>query len=113
MAVMTTSLTEFSDRENARTYTYTGHSVQLPKLVLHKRRVPQSAGDLATQQVSVVNGVSNSSAVALEKKAAIEANIRYPSDAAAADLAALLATFRDIVRSDEFGVAFTTQNYLK
>jgi hypothetical protein len=44
MAAMSTALTEFSDKENSRTFFYTGHTVTKPKLVLQRRSASWERG---------------------------------------------------------------------
>jgi hypothetical protein len=112
MAAMSTTLTEFSDRENARTYLYPGHTVALPRLVIQKRKVPVATTDLASNMLSVVFGCEDAAGSVLERKGAIEVTNRYPANCAAADLAAALVVFRDIVNSDEFATMITSQAYV-
>jgi hypothetical protein len=113
MAAMTTAITEFSDRENVRTWTYTGHAIQTPRLIIQKRRVPTSATGKYENTFSVVAGTVDGSSVPLSTRLAFDLNVRGPADGASADVSATLAVFRDLVNSDEFAAAVATQNYLK
>lgn len=113
MAAMSTALTEFSDKENSRTYLYTGHSVNKPKLVLQKRRVPSAGQVIAEDVISVLSGTEDASGEYLEPRVLFSATIRRPKDGIAADVTAALAIFRDIVAGDEFGLTVTDQRYLK
>lgn len=113
MAAMSTSLVEFSDRENVRTWTYTGHSVSSPRLLIQKRRVPSAADGKFETTFSVVNGIADEGGVPLTSRLAFDLVVRGPANGAAATVTAALAVFRDMVNSDEFAGAVSTQNYLK
>lgn len=113
MATMSTVLTEFSDRENVRTYIFTGHTVQTPRLVIQKRKIPINGSASAESTLSVVYGTKDASGLPLDSKVAFGANVRYPANGVAADVAAALAVFRDLVNSDEFASLVNSQKYLK
>jgi hypothetical protein len=113
MAAMTTALTEFSDNGNSRTYTYTGHTALSPKLVLQKRRVPSGAQTVIEDTITVLNATEDSDGNVLPQKVSFSATVRRPLNGDAADVTATLATFRDIIASDEFGVTVSTQNWLE
>lgn len=113
MAAMTTALTVFSDKENARTYTYTGHSVQKPKKVLQRRKEPGVNQEIIEDQVTVYNGAEDSSGGYLDPRITFTVTIRRSKNAIAADVSAALATFRDIVAGDEFTAVTTGSAYLK
>jgi hypothetical protein len=61
----------------------------------------------------VIYGTLDPDGVPLAQKVSFEAVIRYPVKGESADITSALATFRDIVAGDEFGVTTTTQRYLK
>lgn len=113
MAAMTTALTEFADNGNSRTYTYTGHSVSDPKLVLQKRRVPSGNQTVAEVEVSVLSGTEDAAGDQLSQRVMFSAKVRYPIAGIAADVTAALAIFRDVVAGDEFANSVTTQEWLK
>lgn len=108
MAAMTTVLTVFSQG----TYTTSGHTVQKPKLVLQKRRVPTGNQVVAEDVITVLHGAEDSNGVILDSKVAFSASVRRHKDAIAADVAAALVIFRDIVAGDEFGNTVDTQEPL-
>lgn len=112
MAAMTTALTEFSDSGNSRTYTQAAHTVQEPKLVIQKRRVPSGNQTVAESTFSVVNATTDVDGAVLSEKVMFSAVCRTPIAGDAADVTAALATFRDIVAGDEFGNMVTTQEWL-
>lgn len=112
MAAMTTALTEFSDKENQRTYTYTGHTVQDPRLVLQRRKVPVGSQVVAEDVVTVLSGTEDADGAILPQRVTFSATIRRPINGAAADVTSALAIFRDIVAGDEFTSVVTGQNYL-
>lgn len=113
MAAMTTALTVFSDKENARTYFYTGHSVTKPKIVLQKRRVPSANQEIVEDVVTVLNGTADAAGTLLDSRVSFSVTVRRPKDGVAADVTSALATFRDIVAGDEFGLTVGDQRYLK
>lgn len=112
MAAMTTALTLFASSGNSVTYTYAGHTVSKPKLVLQKRRVPSGAQVVLEDSIQVLNGTEDASGDILEQKISFTATVRRHKDAIAADITAALATFRDIVAGDEFGNTVNTQERL-
>lgn len=112
MAAMSTVLTEFSDKENVRTYIFTGHTVQTPRLVIQKRKVPVNGGASAESSLNVVYGTHDANGMPLDSKVAFGASVRYPANGAAADVTAALSVFRDIVNSDQFTAMVTSQKYV-
>lgn len=113
MVAMTATLTEFSINGNSRTYTTTGHSVEKPKLVLQKRRVPSGSQVVAEDVVTVLYGTEDADGTPLAQKISMEVKVRRPTKAIAADISAALVLFRDIVANDEFSNTIDTQEKLK
>lgn len=109
MAGMTTVLTEFSSSENSRTYVFSGHTPTEPRLVLQKRRVPSGQQIVAEDSMTVVYGTLDSDGLPIAQKVSFAATVRRPISGESADVTAALATFRDIVASDEFGAMVTGQ----
>jgi hypothetical protein len=112
MAAQTTALTEFSDNGDSRTYTFTGHSVVKPKLVIQKRKVPGVNGKVAETSVSVICGTEDSLGAYLPEKVSFQVIVRTPINGITTDVDAALAVFRDIMAGDEFGFSIPTQNFL-
>lgn len=112
MAAMITALTEFSDKDNSRTYTYTGHTASEPKLVIQKRKLAVGNQEVLEDTVSVISSTEDALGNILESKVVFTATIRRPKSGIAADVTAALAIFRDIVAGDEFGNTVSTQEYL-
>jgi hypothetical protein len=115
MAAMTTVLTEFSDKDNSRTYTISGHSATRPRLVIQKRTIPGSSTGVAETIIQVLRGTVDSDGAPINAKVLFEAKVRYPINIGSTetDIASALATFRDIVAGDEFASTVTTQGYLE
>lgn len=112
MAGMTTVLTEFSNNGNSRTSTYTPHTAVEPRLVIEKRRVPEQNQSQIEYSVKVVSSTEDAAGVILSEKVSFECIVRYPKLGLAADIAAALVVFRDIIAGDEFGNSVTTQEFL-
>lgn len=112
MPSMATTLTEFSDQANSRTFTTAGHTPLLPRLVIQKRKVPQSSSSVAETTISVVHGTSDSEGAPISSKTSFEVKVRQPVNGDSSDLAAALVILRDIIASDEFANAVNTQEYL-
>lgn len=112
MAAMTTALTEFSDSGNSRTYTYSGHTISNPKLVIQKRKVPSGAQVIAEDTISVISGTTDADSEILPQRVVFTATIRRPVGGDASDVTAALAIFRDVVAGDEFTNSVNTQEYL-
>lgn len=113
MPVISTVLTEFSDKENSRTYTAAGHTVVKPRIVTQKRRIAPSVDGVATDTLSVVFGSVDAVGAPLSTKIAFEVNIRRSPGALPADILAAKTLFREIVASDEFDAVVDSQNYVK
>jgi hypothetical protein len=113
MASFATALTEFSDKENARTYMVDGHTVQQPRLVIQKRKVPATPVAVSQSSVDVIYGTLDPDGNVLQSKVGFSVSIRYPANGQASDVAAALAVFRDLVASDEFTATVTSQGYLQ
>lgn len=113
MPALAATLVQYSDEQNARTYTTTGHTVAKPKLVIQKRKVGTVGGASGSDTINVVYGTTDPLGAVMPGRVVFEANIRRPVEADATDLSAALALIRDIVASDEFAAVVTTQNYLK
>jgi hypothetical protein len=113
MASFATSISEFSDKENNRTYAVTGHTVSAPKLVIQKRKVPASISDAADNHLMVVYGTTDATGNPLSRKIVFDAGVRHPADGQADDIAAALAVFRDFVASDEFTALVNSQKYVQ
>lgn len=113
MAAFSTVISEFSDKENARTYIVAGHTVAAPRLVIQKRKVPTTAAANAETHLMVVYGTVDAESLPLAAKVVFDAGVRYPANGATADVMAGLAVFRDFVASDEFTALVTSQAYVK
>lgn len=113
MASFTTTITEFSDRENHRTYEVSGNTVQKPKLVINKRKVPATITANAETHLLVVYGTEDAEGNPLAAKVVFDASVRQPADALPADVTAALAVFRDFVASDEFTALVNSQSYVQ
>lgn len=112
MAGMTTVLTGFSEKENSRTSTYTGHTAVEPRLVIEKRRVPEGNQTMVEYSAKVVSSTEDVDGTVLSQKVSFEAVVRYPVLGLSTDVTAALAIFRDVVAGDEFGNSVSTQEWL-
>ena len=113
MASFATTITEFSDKENNRTYMVSGHTVQAPKLVIQKRKVPSTSTGISESRLLVVYGTEDAEANPLASKVVFEAGVRYPANGQTDDVTAALAVFRDFVASDEFTAMVNSQAYVQ
>lgn len=113
MANFATVITEFSDKENNRTYMVAGHTVQAPRLVIQKRKVPVNATANSESRLTVVYGTKDANDIPLASKVAFDAGVRYPANGNTSDVAAALVVFRDFVASDQFAAMVTSQAYIK
>jgi hypothetical protein len=113
MAAFTTVISEFSDKENNRTYMVSGHTVQEPRLVIQKRKVPATASGASESHLMVVYGTTDAESNPLASKVVFDAGVRYPANGQSDDITAALAVFRDLVASDEFTAMVTSQAYVQ
>jgi hypothetical protein len=112
MAAMSTALTQFSDKENSRTYTTSGHTSVKPKLVIQKRRVPTGNQVIQEDTISVIHGTEDSNGVVLSQKVSFQVTVRQPVTAADTAVADALAIFKDMIAGDEFANTVTSSEYL-
>lgn len=112
MGAMSTVLTEFSDNGNSRTYTYTGHTVGDPRLVLQKRRVPSGNQVIAEDVITVLSGQVDGNGDPLPERVSFSATVRRPISGDSSVVSAALAVFRDIIAGDEFANTVNTQEHL-
>lgn len=113
MAAMSTSVTEFADNGNSRSYTLTGHTATKPRMLLQRRKVATQEGAVAEDQVSVLYGTTDSASAPMRPRVLFTATFRRPVGCDSADITAALAIFRDVVAGDEFAATVNTQNWLK
>lgn len=113
MASFTTAIVQFSDKENSRTYSITGHTVAAPKLLIQKRKVPATAQATSESTLNVVYGTTDAEGNVLQSKVNLGAMVRYPANGQSSDVTAALAVFRDFIASDEFTAMVNSQNYVK
>jgi hypothetical protein len=114
MSAMTTALTEFSDKENERTYVIDGasHTVSKKRMVLQRRKVPSGNQVIVEDEITVLYGTEDDNGDLLDQNVLFSARIRRPKQGIAADVTAALAVFRDIVAGDEFTATVNGSLYL-
>lgn len=112
MAAMTTVLTEFSDKENARTYSEASHTVVKPSYVKQSRKVPVGNQVTIEDRVFVQLATEDVDGAVMPQRVGFAVTVTRPIGHDAADVTAALATFRDIVASDEFSNTVLTQEWL-
>jgi len=112
MAVMTTVLTEFSDKDNSRVYTLVGHTTSVSKQLIQTRKVP--VGNQVTIEDKVIVSLStlDAAGAVMPQKCSITITVARPVGHTAADMTSVLAIARDVVAGDEFTNTVTTQEYL-
>lgn len=113
MAAMSTTLTEFADNGNSRTYTQAAHTVLAPKLVLQKRRVPTGNQTIAEDVITVLHATTDANGAVIPQRVTFTSTFRRPIDGDADDVTAALAVYRDIIAGDEFLNTVLTQEFLK
>lgn len=112
MAAMTTALELFQSNGNSTTYLVSNaHTVQRPRLVIQRRRVPTGNQVVSESQVSVVYGTIDSDGLPIPQKVTFTAIIKQPINikSGETDVAAALALFREFVASDEMSDVVTKQ----
>jgi hypothetical protein len=90
-----------------------GHTVQQPRLVIQKRKVPATPEAVSQSSVDVIYGTLDGDGNVLPSKVGFSASVRYPANGQSSDVTAALAVFRDLVASDEFAATVTSQGYLQ
>lgn len=114
MAVIATTLTEFADQGNSRTYAVAGHTALAPRLVIQKRKVVTASASVAETGVKVVFGLVDTYGLPLASKATMDVVFRAPLvGTSGAVFATELALLREIVASDSFAAALTSQSWIK
>lgn len=114
VTIATNNLTEFSDKENSRTWSLDDHTASQPEIVIQKRKVPQglSETEIASSTLKLVFGTTDSAGLPMQQKVSFDVEVRYPVGALPADVADAQAVFQSLVASTQFGTMVTTQKYL-
>lgn len=112
MAAMTTVLTEFSDKENSRVYTLSGHTAGKPQQVIQRRKTPTGNQVVLQDDVIVKYATNDANGVLMPQRVAFTVTVTRPMGHESAVMTSALATFRDIVAGDEFGDVVNKQLYL-
>lgn len=112
MAGMSTALTSFASYGNSITYELSGHTVEKPRLVIQKRKVPSGVTGVGEDSFQVVYATVDSEGLVLTPKYTLMAVGRSPQNGTTTDRDAALVIFRDIVASDEFGAMIASQSKL-
>ena len=112
-AAMSTTLTQFNDVSNARTYTAPGHTIPLPKQVIQRRKAAAGAVMVSESSIRVVFGSKDAEGVPLAERISFEVVVRVPLKAQTDDVNAAKALFREIVDSTNFSTVVSTQNYVQ
>lgn len=115
MPAMATTLTEFSTNGDSRTYTTSGHTASKPRLVIQRRRVPVGNQIMAEVSVAVLQTAIDSDSAPIPEKVSFTVTSRYPITIKSGEttVADALAICKDIVGSDEFAAAVTSQNFIE
>lgn len=113
MPTIGTNLVDYSDNGNTRTYATPDHTVQKTRLVQQRRKVPTTPTASAETAVRVVFGTTDSSNIPLAARYSFDVVGKGPANGNAADQVAALALLREIVNSEEFGAAMTSQLWIK
>lgn len=114
MASIATTLTEFADQGNTRTYAAPGHTALAPRLVIQRRKVVTGAASIAETGVKLVFGLVDTVGSPLQSKATMDVSFRAPlAGTAGTPFASQLSLLREIVASDEFAIALQSQNWIK
>lgn len=113
MAQIATSLVDFFDNGNVRTYAAPAHSVQKPRLVQQRRKVAFNSTSTAETSCKVVFGTTDSESVVLTSKYSFEVVVRGPVNGNATDRDAAKALFREIIASDNFDAMVAGQLWIK
>lgn len=113
MSAMTTTLIQFADQGNSRTYTRAGHTYDKPKLVLQRRKIPNGKSTVAEDTITVLNGTVDPDGKALPERVSLSLTVRRPLNGADADVTDALTMLREIVASDNLANMIATQNFVQ
>lgn len=115
MAAMSTTLTHFSTNGDSRIWTTSGHTAARPRKVIQKRRVPSQLNQSVISELRVQRTTIDPDDKALASQVEYMVTVKYPQNikSGETDVTDALATFRDIVASDEFGTMVSTQGFVK
>lgn len=111
MADMTTTLTEYAMSGDSKSFTVAGHTAQLPRLVIQKRRLPASPKGNAQMTTSFIRGAVGADSIPLAGKVAVDVISRFPLEMInmSSEVDAVIALVRDYVASDDFVNGFKSQ----
>lgn len=113
MSAMTTTLTEYADNGDVRTYVAPGHSTLKPALVIQKRRIAPVVNGAAEDSIKVVQGTLDAAGVPHPVKDSVEIVVRRSPSGVSADLTAAITLARDIINSSNFDAVVSGQTWLQ
>lgn len=111
MPAITTTLTEYSDNGNSRTYSVTGHTAVKPFLVIQKRVAPAALEGSAEFSFRIVKGTTDVDGAVIASRNSAEVIVRQPYQGDSDDSTATLNLLKEIVASDEFAAAVSSLNF--
>lgn len=112
MGALATTLKDFTDNGDSRTFALATHTAAQPRLVIQKRKVPTGNRVVAEISASVIYGTEDDDGAVLAEKIGFTMSGRYPIDGQSTDIDAAWAVFQDVVQSDEMTAALQTQFWL-
>lgn len=108
------TLTEFSDKENSRTWVTSTHAVSKPRVVIQRRKVPDGSNgkSVQTSELSLAYGTEDADGLPMSSKINIDLSIRYPVGALLTDVQAAVDALQVLVASANFDSLAEKQLYL-
>lgn len=115
MAVMTTVLKRFTTVGTTKTSRHPSGSLQEPKLVIERVRVPEGNKTVGEYSASVLYAALDADGQVLPSKVAFTVTFRSPVNIGPTEtvVADALALFREIVASDNFATSVNSLDYLQ
>lgn len=112
MAGMTTTLTEFANSGNSRTYRTPEHTALRPKLIIQRRTSPTGTKTILEDSFNVVVVTEDSEGLVLPGRVSINVTVKRPVNGLSTDVDYAVTTVRDVIASDEFAALVANQDLL-
>lgn len=113
MANMVTTLRDYANNGNSRTYVTSAHTAAAPRLVIQKRKIASTPTGVAQDDISVLFGFVDANGAPVASKIAFSVNFRRPLNCDPTAQAGALALFREVVASDNFADVVNAQNWVQ
>lgn len=113
MAAMTTALTIYDGSQGSRVYVTPGHTAAKRQRLIQRRKEAVGGKTVMEDTIIVQFGTTDVDGVLLPQNISATVTVARPVGYNSADMSSLLALFRELVASDNFGNVIDGQVWLQ